>query len=305
MWGWFKPSPPNYKSQPSISKKELYIDNISFFIMKLLVSVFLLLALSYPATAEVVTSFATCNNFFFNGQPPIGPTAATYKKICQRTQASGGYEYATLYDTSRRIPVYSAYKFQGQGNMRKTTWDIEPQLDDQNGGDFMASEGTVRNGLGRRQAVNEDYTGTARVYDKGHLLPVKHRNSQSCAVATFTLTNAAPQHKTFNRGTWRVKEAEVADTLTTDCLNRGFHAHIVTGVVPGNTNINRRVNVPRYFWSAYCCRDNNNRPKLSGAFYGKNDQTNRVTSISIASLDARLTRAYGTGFQVFSDKCSS
>ncbi|XP_044215286.1 endonuclease domain-containing 1 protein-like [Thunnus albacares] len=310
MWGWFglkfKPSLPSHKSQPVISKKELYIDNISFFIMKLLVSAFLLLALSYPATAEVVESFTgRCDNFFFKGQPPIGPTGDQYKKICQKKTQAGGYEYATLYDTSRRIPVYSAYKFQGQGNMRKTTWDIEPQLDDQNGVDFMASEGTVRNGLGRRQAVNEDYTGTARVYDKGHLLPVKHRNSQSCAVATFTLTNAAPQHKTFNRGTWRVKEAEVADTLTTDCLNRGFHAHIVTGVVPGNTNINRRVNIPRYFWSAYCCRDNNNRPKLSGAFYGKNDYTNRVTSISITSLDARLTRAYGTGFQVFSDKCSS
>ena len=169
----------------------------------------------------------------------------------------------------------------------------------------MASEGTVRTGLGRRQAVNDDYTGTTGVYDKGHLLPVKHRDSQSCAVATFTLTNAAPQHKTFNRGQWRAKEAQVANRLTTECLNRGFHAYIVTGVMPGNAYINGRVNVPKYFWSAYCCGDNNDRPKLSGAFYGKNDHTNRVKSISIASLDARLKRAYGyTGFQVFSDKCS-
>ena len=129
MWGWFKPSLPNYKSQPSISKKELYIDNISFFIMKLLVSVFLLLALSYPATAEVVTSFATCNKFFFKGQPPIGPTGDQYKKICQKKTQAGGYEYATLYDTSNKIPVYSAYEFVGYARCgRKDKWFIEPKV---------------------------------------------------------------------------------------------------------------------------------------------------------------------------------
>ncbi|XP_042279512.1 endonuclease domain-containing 1 protein-like [Thunnus maccoyii] len=299
MWGWFKLSLPNYKSQPSISKKELYIDNISFFIMKLLVSVFLLLALSYPATAEVVMSFATCNNFFFKGQPPIGPTATQYKMICQKTE--DGYEYATLYDTNNKIPVYSAYDFHGI-RTKTADWDVEPQLDDQNGGDFMASESKVNPCLrGKNQALDEDYTKSN--YDRGHLLPVHHRHSQASADATFTLTNAAPQNPTFNRGQWRVKEAEVADTLTTDCLNRGFHAYIVTGVVPGNTNINNRVNVPSYFWSAYCCRDNNDRPQFSGAFYGKNDQTNTVTPIPIAFLDGALTKVYGTRFKVFANEC--
>ena len=102
---------------------------MSFFVMKLLVSAFLLLAPSYPATAEVVELFTgRCDDFFFKGQPPTGPTGGHYKKICQKKTPAGGYEYATLYDTSRRIPVYSAYKFQGQGNMRKTSWDIEPQV---------------------------------------------------------------------------------------------------------------------------------------------------------------------------------
>eukprot|EP00064_Thunnus_orientalis_P017642 superscaffoldBa00003804_g17726 len=269
--------------------------------MKLLVSAFLLLALSYPATAEVVTSFATCNNFFFNGQPPIGPTAATYKKICQRTQASG-YKYATLYDTRNKIPVYSAYEFVGYVACgRKDTWFIEPKLDDQNGGDFMASESKVKNNLGQNQALNEDYTHTG--YHKGHLLPVRHRNAPSCMEATFTLTNAAPQNPTFNQGRWRVKEAEVANMLDTKCLNRGFQAYIVTGVVPGNTNINNRVNVPSYFWSAHCCRDNNNRPQFSGAFYGDNLPSGTIAITSIADLDRKLTALYGTGFQVFSNKC--
>ncbi|XP_044215404.1 endonuclease domain-containing 1 protein-like [Thunnus albacares] len=271
--------------------------------MKLLVSVFLLLALSYPATAKVVTSFQNiCDYFFFKGQPPIGPTAATYEKICQKTTQAGSYEYATLYDTSRRIPVYSAYEFVGYARCgRNDKWFIEPQLDDQNGGDFMAPESTVTNNLGQNQSLNEDYTGTG--YDKGHLLPVRHRNSSSCVEATFTLTNAAPQNPTFNRGRWRVKEAEVANMLTTNCLNSGFRAYIVTGVVPGNTNINNRVNVPRYFWSAYCCRDNNNRPQFSGAFYGNNVKSGTIAITSIADLDRNLTALYGTGFQVFSNEC--
>ncbi|XP_042280405.1 endonuclease domain-containing 1 protein-like [Thunnus maccoyii] len=270
--------------------------------MKLLVSVFLLLVLSYPATAEVVTSFTTCNNFFFNHQPPNGTLGTQYKMICQKTE--DGYEYATLYDTDNKIPVYSAYDFQGI-RTKTADWDIEPQLDDQNGGDFMASEGKVNRYLrGKNQALDEDYAGTSNVYDRGHLLPVHHRHSQASPDATFTLTNAAPQHKTFNRGQWKATERVVANMLTINCLNRGFHAYIVTGVVPGNAHIGKQVNVPSHFWSAYCCRDNNDRLQLSGAFYGDNDQTNTVTTTTIAGLDGVLTTLYGlTSFEVFANKC--
>ncbi|KAL0151496.1 hypothetical protein M9458_053201, partial [Cirrhinus mrigala] len=52
--------------------------------------------------------------------------------------------------------------------------------------------------LGDRQALNRDYRKSGR--DKGHLEPVFQANSQDCADATFTLTNAAPQNPSFNRG---------------------------------------------------------------------------------------------------------
>ncbi|XP_044216219.1 endonuclease domain-containing 1 protein-like [Thunnus albacares] len=271
--------------------------------MKLLVSAFLLLVLSYPATAEVVDSTPIpkdCLSFFSNGQPPIGPSGVQYKMICQKTE--DGYEYATLYDTNNKIPVYSAYEFQGKRS-KTSSWDIEPQLDDQNGGEFMASEGTVRNGLGQRQAVNEDYKKSN--YDRGHLLPVNHRHTKSSADATFTLTNAAPQHPTFNRGIWKVTESEVVKTLINNCLMKNLNAHIVTGVVPGSTYIGQKkdVNVPSHFWTAYCCRDNN-IPKESGAFYGTNDDSKKVVPMQIANLDAKLGGDYGvTGFKVFSDEC--
>ncbi|KAM7421671.1 hypothetical protein PAMA_015694 [Pampus argenteus] len=270
--------------------------------MKLLVLVFLLLALSDLATAEVVQSFTgTCNNFFVMGIPP---SRLQGTHICQIKTQAASYQFATLYDKSRRIPIYSAYRFRGRATcQRKSTWDIEPQLDDQNGIRFMASEATVSiTKRGVYQALNNDYINTD--YHKGHLVPVQHQQTQSCADATFTLTNAAPQYKTFNQGQWKAAERRTAVTLTRDCLNHGFNAYIITGVVPGNTQIHLRVNVPAYFWSAYCCVDNNNIPQSSNAYYGNNDSTNIVTTISVANLDNKLGTDYQSpGFELFPNHC--
>ena len=113
------------------------------------------------------------------------------------------------------------------------------------------------------QAVNKDYSGTkTHGYDKGHLAPVYHATSQSCSDATFTLTNAAPQDKSFNRGQWRVTEEAVADILVKNCLPNS--AYIVTGVVPGRRSLKNRVRIPSHFCTAYCCLDNNLKTKTSG-----------------------------------------
>ena len=159
----------------------------------------------------------------------------------------------------------------------------------------MNTEGTVtKPPRGNNQALNEDYSIP---YDKGHLVPVRHWNAQRCSDATFTLTNAAPQYFSFNRGQWSRQEGIVSNDLTNNCLNRGFHAYVVTGVVPGNTNMKGRVNIPSRFWSAYCCVDNNNVQQLSGAFYGNNDNSKTVTPTTVAGLNAIL------GYNVFGNNC--
>lgn len=161
----------------------------------------------------------------------------------------------------------------------------------------MTTEGSVAN-AGQHQALNGDYPSTG--YDKGHLAPVFHRNTQTCVDATFTLTNAAPQASRFNRVTWRTAEGRVSRHLTNNCLNNGFRAYIVTGVVPGNTipPLKGRVNVPARFWSAYCCVDNNNVPQDSGAYHGVNDNNTRaVTTTTVANLNNILR------FRVFGNFC--
>ncbi len=125
-----------------------------------------------------------------------------------------------------------------------------------------------KQGLGVHQALSGDYDKSG--YDRGHLAPVFQANSQSCADATFTLTNAAPQNPSFNRGQWRVLEGNIANELSDQCLPNKYSVYIVTGVVPGINNINNRVNVPSHFWTAYCCLDQNNRCQISGGFIGEN-----------------------------------
>ncbi|KAI4904124.1 hypothetical protein NFI96_029059 [Prochilodus magdalenae] len=101
--------------------------------MKLL-TLLLLLGFTSMAVSEVVQSFrSNCSEFFFpnpqNQNEVITPTVfegAQYKQICQRWKNQ--YRYATLYDTKRRIPVYSAYTFiQKKKVKRSSNWKIEPQ----------------------------------------------------------------------------------------------------------------------------------------------------------------------------------
>lgn len=215
----------------------------------------LMLSLLSSGSAKVVQDFEIeCGQFFANGKPPTQFLKPQYRKICQTLNNNVPY-YATYYDTNNKIPVYSAYTFEGiMGCTRTNAWYIEPQLDDNNASPDMKLEKDVKKqGLGDYQALNKDYIKSG--HDRGHLEPVFQANSQGCADATFTLTNAAPQNPSFNRGQWRVLEEKMAKILSDQCLPKNYIVYIVTGVVPGNNKINNRVNVPSHFWTAYCCLD--------------------------------------------------
>lgn len=151
--------------------------------------------------------------------------------------------------------------------------------------------------LGENQALNKDYYRSG--FDRGHLAPVYHANSQECADATFTLTNAAPQNPSFNRVEWRLLEKRIANDLNITCAE--YNVYIVTGVVPDyDQKINNRVIVPSHFWTAYCCLDQNNRCAHSGGAIGINDNNGYVTPImTVAELETALEQLYGTAFTLF------
>ncbi|XP_053472093.1 endonuclease domain-containing 1 protein-like [Ictalurus furcatus] len=284
--------------------------------MKLLSVVLLLLPLSI-CLAEVVNDFTeSCPGFFANPNhvvsPPTGFSGNRFRQICQTRNNQA--EFATLYDTENRIPVYSAYRFtklMGCKRNDKNKWYIEPQLEDGNLWPNMSTESAVRKQGVRivNQAVNADYSGS-RLH-KGHLAPVLHANSQECADATFTLTNAAPQNPSFNSGKWKVTEREMAYVLNTDCTDEGLRAFVVTGVVPGNNIMNNKVRIPSHFWTAFCCLDNNNQTNCSGAYIGENSNDFAPYRKSVLDVETELTQLYGEHFrniipfkfQFFDGKC--
>ena len=92
-------------------------------------------------------------------------------------------------------------------------------------------------------------------------------------------------------------------------------AHVVTGVIPGNTYMKRRinnvvvlrVNIPSHFWSAFCCRDKNSQNSLiSEGFMFKMTGNGKAQAMTVAQLNQDLGKEYKRVFQVFGSitRCS-
>lgn len=88
---------------------------------------------AFDAQAKVVTDdFKNCKEFFYNNKEPQ-KMDQNAKKICQQLENKSVF-FATLYSTTDKIPLYSAYKFDAQCSENAVTsnrcnrWHIEPQL---------------------------------------------------------------------------------------------------------------------------------------------------------------------------------
>ncbi|NXX71838.1 ENDD1 protein, partial [Spizella passerina] len=244
--------------------------------------------------SEVLTSFDRCRQFFADRIPPNGalnPQNPAW--ICQRFRNS--HHYATLYNRDRRIPVYSAYKYQpGSGN-RSPYWYAEPQLINSAYSKDMDRETSISNQykitpqqIGQSQAINQDYKNLQGL-DRGHLSPSGHQSGNNSKWATFTLTNIVPQDSTLNKGQWNYYESQTMAQKTQGCIE----TYVITGAVPGNTYISKnRVNVPSHIWSAACCQTSTIR--RTWAVIARNNM-NWVQNLTRAQLEANLTQLYGRG----------
>ncbi|XP_076864062.1 endonuclease domain-containing 1 protein-like [Brachyhypopomus gauderio] len=293
--------------------------------MKLLVLGFILQVFGYVAVGRVVNSFKeSCPQFFIANPsdqnvhyPPTvlqdGQKPERYKQICQLFR--NVYRYATLYDTQGRIPVYSAYYYDGSQKTEKVAWKIEPQLDDLNLGPEMAIEATIMTPeKGKKQALKQDYVSHSQEYTRGHVYPNGHTKDQDSANATYTLTNAVPQTQKDNVA-WGAKVEMKMMKFINDNCDKGV-GHVVTGAVPGsswmeikrdNVLVTEGVNIPEHFWTAFCCHDKNTPALVSGAWLASRGSKDlQVRKKTVKQLEEDLTRLYGNpqgAFSMFGGLC--
>ncbi|XP_030648953.1 endonuclease domain-containing 1 protein [Chanos chanos] len=266
--------------------------------------------------AEVQESFSPeCREFLYMGTPPRGLEHPSLKKICQRY--NGKARYVTLYDVVDHIPIYSAYTFKRSDGSKKVDipWMYEPQLSSvSDPGDMQPfPQDHLHRSFEDAQAILEDYSDTV-YFERGHLNPDEHQANPDDKAATYTLTNVVPQIREFNIGSWKQHEHTIRRRLNNYC--RGT-AYIVTGVTTSGGMIRRhnikRVAIPTYLWSAYCCVDfDHNAPPgersrfPAFASYGLNaKERSDVIEMSVQDLEDFLKKVtyVDKSFQIFYQNC--
>ena len=138
------------------------------------------------------------------------------------------------------------------------------------------------------QASLIDYR--SETYNKGHLFPSSHASDKVVQKSTFTMTNAVPQDKTFNVGSWGRMEENVKDRMDELCYNQNdqSEAFVVTGAIPSaNTPpLNNKVNIPTILWTAFCCYNKVSGKWLAYAHWGDNNaNTPRLQTKTLAELN--------------------
>ncbi|XP_062870789.1 endonuclease domain-containing 1 protein-like [Trichomycterus rosablanca] len=271
-------------------------------------------------TATVVEDFnhvERCKDSLYMGTPPRGIITTYLKKICQRYADKP--RFVSLYDTRKRIPVYSAYTFKKtEGDSRVDfPWMYEPQLTetDGNGNMLPFPTGYLHMKFEDSQAVLDDYSNVV-LYERGHLNPDQHQSDLNDRAATYTLTNMVPLVREFNIGPWQRYQELIRVRLNNYCRGTAF---IVTGVTTAGNMIRRnnqdRVAIPEDLWSAYCCTDyDRNAPHYervqfpSHAALAKNVKgDSSVHELTLQDLEnfLRERMEVDQNLQIFYDNCIS
>ncbi|KAL8222379.1 UNVERIFIED_CONTAM: hypothetical protein K2H54_075916 [Gekko kuhli] len=215
-------------------------------------------------------------------------------RICQKYQ--NRYYFATMYDKTNRIPIYSAYVYNPEPGDRSEEWMIEPQLVRSDYDSNMISEKDTSipiEDIKPSQATTYDYGEAPYYVDKGHLNPVVHQSDDASKAATFTLTNIVPQYNRLNRGPWVTYETE---TMAQKQAQYGCtQIYVLVGAVPGPSSIaGGRVNYPSNMWSAACCVIGRNRRRSWGILASNNPKLPpAVTEYTLGGLEKQLATLYG------------
>ncbi|XP_071134565.1 endonuclease domain-containing 1 protein-like [Mytilus edulis] len=287
---------------------------------------------------EVVNNFdslSRCGRFFYKGKrPSIRNPAADIVYICQKYNDQDFY--ATLYDKTNRIPVYSAVQLippdqNSYDNRLDDKFFIEPKLAGRGGKNMIEVDNREHNfnnvhkaKFGKYQALDIDYKDSG--YDRGHLNPqIFNTQNKNSRYATNTLTNIAPQYGPFNQVTWNIMENGLVNAVRDKCNFSGAKSYVVIGVQPSNDKFitrtiektvttskgkqktkneyENRVNVPDFYWTAICCDTSmaTNHTNMGWSFgYKANNINEKSVLVSFYPVHEFLSNHYS---QIFEQGC--
>ncbi|KAK7909387.1 hypothetical protein WMY93_014071 [Mugilogobius chulae] len=259
----------------------------------------LLYLLTCPAAVicSVSGDFQDCSHFFYTQTPPKGLGDGTSSSsVCQRYMDQT--HFATLYDSRRRLPLYSAYLFRKSDGKRRmdTPWMYEPQLvlADDTGNMRPLPYPRTRPLSSRTPSRSRRLHGRHRI----QALPAEPRRAPGRPAAEILhlhLNQRGPAHRRPPRQRLEPYLDNIRRRLNNFCLGKAF---VVVGVAAAGESIRRgnrdRIGIPKYIWLAYCCpRFDQNSPYEvrymfpSYAGYAKNEHgQNEVVEVPLKTLEA-------------------
>ena len=225
---------------------------------------------------SLVDNTNQCRQFFHGTLWPIPITFKNSKNLVKLSQNQIGNKpvFATLFDTERKFAIYSANRLLLNDNYilprahddyllwRRMCLGLCRELSDK---PVMSNIETVEKATFQKckkyQASNQDYINNNLDLSRGHLEPRNTNNNEIIKQnTTYTLTNAAPQYKNFNNGSW--KKIEYLTKNLIQKLAPNLPVYVVTGTEGlHKIMLKNRVRVPAFYWKAVCFPGNSDLKK--------------------------------------------
>ncbi|XP_067048384.1 uncharacterized protein [Acropora muricata] len=277
------------------------------------------------------TLSATAQAFFAGLMAPqnLPKSALTTSVVVEQKLGHTGNTvyFVTLFDETRTIPLYSAYKVtpsQGKaiGNHKRNEVS----------GNWRTAPGVTGLNNAYKAAIKICKAKKGSQLSRGHMNPSAINSFDlNHMKATYTLSNAVPQFQKFNSKQWGTQEEKIRNYAKNTCANGGGTLYMLTGIsdiglkIPsggGNpvqdTSIvqkcpqytftggskSHKLGTPRAVWSAGCCvwpkpatpvpptKKPRRQPVTSFAVMSNNHPDEKqlhIKQMSVADLETLLT----------------
>ena len=279
------------------------------------------------ASLWTVAFSAICDKFFegANKFPPVKNQPANgVVKLCQnhlKGSTDGKALYATLFDTTSKIPIYSANAISinpsaaTEKRPNNTEWErvssalcVATLPTASLFYSRISAKGTLTH-CDKFQALDSDYYKNTKDLTRGHLCPNSMmKRDKEKQLGTFTLTNAAPQFKKSNQGDWRRIECVAEKAIETLVPNEVVY--VITGVsgtyMTGSDalTLKNRVITPAKFWKLVCYPGTATKAAWAFGIVADNKPASSVTPKSdYKTLKSVATQYFDATKMPFTTKC--